>query len=62
MLLLKQQMNLGSAKSNATLAQQTNVFGDPLQPCSMDPLTGFFGLVAVTRTQRISANTLYVPV
>ena len=24
------------------LAQQTNVFGDPLQSCSMDPLTGFF--------------------
>ena len=23
-------------------AQQTNVFGDPLQSCSMDPLTGFF--------------------
>ena len=21
---------------------QTNVFGDPLQPCSFDPLTGFF--------------------
>ena len=24
------------------LDNQTNVFGDPLQSCSMDPLTGFF--------------------
>ena len=24
------------------LENQTNVFGDPLQSCSMDPLTGFF--------------------
>ena len=24
------------------LEHQTNVFGDPLQSCSMDPLTGFF--------------------
>ena len=24
------------------LENQTNVFGDPLQSCSMDPVTGFF--------------------
>ena len=24
------------------LKNQTNVFGDPLESCSMDPLTGFF--------------------
>ena len=24
------------------LENQTNVFGDPLQSCSLDPLTGFF--------------------
>ena len=24
------------------LENQTNVFGDPLESCSMDPLTGFF--------------------
>ena len=24
------------------LENQTNVFGDPLQSCSMDPITGFF--------------------
>ena len=23
-----------------------NVFGQPLVPCSFDPLTGFFGMVA----------------
>ena len=26
---------------------QNNVLGYPLKPCSMDPLTGFSGMVAV---------------
>ena len=29
-------------KSMQPLENQTNVFGDPLESCSMDPLTGFF--------------------
>ena len=29
-------------KTVQPLENQTNVFGDPLQSCSMDPITGFF--------------------
>ena len=38
-----------------------NVLGEPLQPCSMNPLTGFIEMVVVKPVKMTEGNTLSAP-
>ena len=39
---------------------QKNVFGEPLEPCSSDPLTGWFRDGCATRIKMIEVFILFV--
>jgi uncharacterized protein len=40
--LLPAEFLLNHANNNRNMEESLNIFGQPLSPCSMDPLTGFY--------------------
>ena len=38
-----------------------NVLGEPIEICSITPMTGFFGTAAATLADRTSVATRYAP-